>query len=486
MTQVANSSESSSTTVASQRFTRRATWLVPGVITAAFVIPVAALRALDGDEGYYAFAAKLVAHGKTPYTTFWFQQMPLVPYVYGAWQRLGADSWYALRALSVVLTIGLAYVLYGHVLRRWSSRRVALAALLLFATTPIAFDWYPTIKTYALSTLLLFGAYVVVESRSASGKAWFWAGLLFGLSVDTRLLFASLVVVFLVYAGRRAGYFLVGLAVGALPSVWFFATGPKRFLDDTLGSQTTRGHLSLTATIDRQLRTAARVLVEPHFLLLTLAGVVLLLLCIRDRKRLPMSVAIAAVLGVTNLLPTPTHAQYFVTLVPFLVVAAIELAEHRRLLTWLLDARVLVAAAVLLVLPALVSLHGDIAPSTLRPSEIRAISRAVDRRTRPGEVVLSFWPGYIYESHVRQLPGLESDFEPATAANEHLSGARAKYYRLLSTEGLQRAIRTHAVPLIVYGGGAALQNIPYRSVITHAGYREVERVGRATLYALPP
>src|SRR5258708_15114523 len=121
--------------------------LIPAAVVSAFLIPVAALRPLDEDEGYYALAAKLVAHGKTPYTSFWYPQAPLMPYVYGGWQRVAQESWYALRGLSVLLTVALACIVYRYVVRRWASRRLALVAVVLLAATPLGFEWYPTVKT---------------------------------------------------------------------------------------------------------------------------------------------------------------------------------------------------------------------------------------------------------------------------------------------------------------------------------------------------
>ena len=177
--------------------------LVPAAVMSAVLVPVAALRPLDEDEGYYALAAKLVAHGDTPYVDFWYPQAPLMPYAYGGWQRIFQESWYAARGLSVLLAIALACMVYRYVVRRWASRRLALVAVLLVATTPLGFEWYPTVKTYALSTLLLFAVYFWTESSST--RAWFASGLFLGLAIDVRLLLASVVIVFLVYARSTSG-----------------------------------------------------------------------------------------------------------------------------------------------------------------------------------------------------------------------------------------------------------------------------------------
>jgi hypothetical protein len=443
---------------------------------------VAALRVLDQDEGYYAIAAKVVAHGKTPYASFWFPQAPLMPYVYGVWQQVFHESWYALRGLSVLLTVALGCVVYLHVSRRWSSRRLATIAVVLVATTPLGFEWFPTVKTYALSTLLLFAAYVWAESSST--WAWFVSGIFLGLAVDVRLLVASSLIVFLVYARRHAGQFLIGLAVGLLPTVWFFVIGPARFLNDTLASQTTRRHMTLTENIHEKVRIVARVLVEPHFLLLAAIALLLAALSIRRRKHLPLSVAIAATLAITNLLPTPSYAQYFVTLIPFLAIATIELIDLLEISAKVIELRVLAVAAVLILLPAAWSLHHTTSSNSLRQvSDVRAVSRAVDRLTHKNEVVLAFWPGFVYESHARQIPGLESDFAPAAVDNNDLSPARAAKYHMLSSREISKAIRSHAVRVIVFGKGAANRGLGWRGMIAAAGYQPVEELRGVTIFS---
>jgi 4-amino-4-deoxy-L-arabinose transferase-like glycosyltransferase len=459
-------------------------FLIPAAVVSAFLVPALALRPLDEDEGYYALAAKLVGHGKTPYTSFWFPQAPLMPYVYGGWQRVFDASWYVMRGHSVLLVVAVACLVYRYVVRRWRSRRLAVLAVLLVATAPIGFEWYPTVKTYALTTLLLFAAYLWAESSSA--RNWFVAGIFLGLAIDARLLVASVAIVFLIYARRRAGQFLIGLALGLIPAIWLFAIGPARFLNDTLRSQTSRKHATLSDNLVGKVRTVARVLVEPHFLFLAGVAALLIALCIVRRERLPLSVAIAAMLAVTNLLPTPSYPQYFVTLIPFLAIATIELVDVLGISAFVVQRRFLAIVAVILILPAAWSLHHLTASNSTRSriSDIAAISRAVDRHAERDEVVLAFWPGFVYESHVRQIPGLESDFAPAAVANSHLSAKRAADYHMLSTQEIAKAIRSHAVRLIVFGRGNANRGIRWRPIMLAAGYRPVDRVSGATLFLL--
>jgi hypothetical protein len=460
--------------------------LIPAAVVSAFLVPALVWRPLDEDEGYYALAAKLVGHGKTPYTSFWYPQAPLMPYAYGGWQRVFGESWYVLRAFSVVLVIALACLVYRYVVQRWSSRRLAVLAVLLVATAPLGFEWYPTVKTYALTTLLLFVAFLWAESSSA--RNWFFAGIFLGLAIDVRLLVASVVIVFLLYARRHAGQFLIGLVLGLIPAIWLFVIGPARFLNDTLESQTSRKHVTVPDNVVGKVRTVGRVIVEPHFLFLAGVAALVIAVCIVRRKRLPLSVAIATMLAVTNLLPTPSYPQYFVTLIPFLAIATIELIDLLGISARVVQRRFVAIAALVVIVPAAWSLHHITASNTARSriSDVAAIARAVDRHAHSGEVVLAFWPGFVYESHARQMPGLESDFAPAAVANAHLSAARAAEYHMFSTQQIFKAIRSHDVRLIVFGRGNANRGIRWRQIMLASGYRPIERVSDATLFMLGP
>jgi hypothetical protein len=221
-------------------------------------------------------------------------------------------------------------------------------------------------------------------------------------------------------------------------------------------------------------------------LFLAAIGVLLIVVCIRRRKGLPLSVAIAAMLAITNLLPTPSYNQYFVTLIPFLAIATVELVQLLGISAHILERRFLAVAALIVIVPAAWSLHHITSSNTTRSriSDVRAISRAVDRHTHKGEVVMAFWPGYIYESDVRQIPGLENDFAPSAVFNTHLSAARAAEYHMLSTPEMFEAIRSHKVRLIIFGRGNANRGIRWRRFMLAAGYRPIERVRDATLFAL--
>src|SRR5207237_5950249 len=103
--------------------------------------PLVAFRYLDGDEGVYAYASRLAVHGHVPYRDFFYEQMPLLPYVYGGWIGVFGESWYTIRSLSALLGIATGALLYLHVARRRGTVP-ALAALTLYVLSGLVFGYF--------------------------------------------------------------------------------------------------------------------------------------------------------------------------------------------------------------------------------------------------------------------------------------------------------------------------------------------------------
>src|SRR5258708_27183994 len=96
----------------------------------AVFLPVARYRLIDGDEGFYLMASRLVFEHRVPYRDFFFTQMPLLPYIYGLWMRAIGTSWVSARMLSGLLTALLGTLLYPQVRmenRKWEPGRVSVS-----------------------------------------------------------------------------------------------------------------------------------------------------------------------------------------------------------------------------------------------------------------------------------------------------------------------------------------------------------------------
>ena len=115
---------------------------------------------LDEDEGFYALASELVAHGRLPYRDFFFPQTPLGPFSLAPFAAVSA-RFLTLRLATALFAAG-ASTLVAHAVRRETrSRSAAAVAAVLFATHALTWRWLPTLRPYALGELCALGGFVL-------------------------------------------------------------------------------------------------------------------------------------------------------------------------------------------------------------------------------------------------------------------------------------------------------------------------------------
>jgi arabinofuranan 3-O-arabinosyltransferase len=442
-------------------------------LQAGVLVPLSAFRFADGDEGVYAYASRLAVHGRLPYRDFFYEQAPLLPYVYGPVGWLSGESWYALRGLSVVFAAAVGLLLFLFVRERQGAA-TAFAAVVVYAGSGLVLGYLTLVKTFALSTLLVFAAFVLAER----GR-WVGAGLLVGFAVDTRLLLLAVAVVFIVAARRRLLPCLTGFALGLLPSLVLFAISPRAFWFDNVRYHSLKSPNGLVGNAHEKAQTAATLLgLEPtdralgiQFGLLVLAAA----LAVVWRRHLPLALAIAVALGIVSFLPTPSYVQYFSLLVPFLVVGAVELRPPPALLA--------VCVVAFLVPAGWATRHFVSYDPVLRPSlgSIRDVASRVDALSEPDERVLSSWPGYLVGTHAWALPDYTNQFAPVAAAK--ISRAVARRYHVASEGELEQLIRHRRIRLVAYRNWVTSPPFALWDAALRAGrYRLVARVKSAAIY----
>jgi hypothetical protein len=412
------------------------------------LVPFAFARFVDGDEGVYAYAGRLAAHGSVPYRDFFFEQMPLTPYLFGAWSWLLGESLISLRVLAALCAAGSGALVFGLVRRR-RGMAGATAALVVFLASGLTLGYFTVIKTFPLTALLLLGSYALVSERRVAGPRATAAGLLLGFAVDTRLLAAAALPPLLVATGTRRGAvrYATGTVVALLPTALLLALAPRAFVFDNLGYHATKTHAGLVGDLHEKAQTVATLLgLEPtdralglQFLLLlvtTAAGLVV--------ARRWLAPAIAISIGAASLLPTPSYVQYFSVVVPFLALTVADVPFER-----------LPRGAVALATTAYVT-AGVFATRPfvqhdplLHPSlgSVRSVERRLDAETRPGERVLSAWPGYLIGTKAWALPDYTNQFAPVAAGS--LTAAQARRYHVASETQLEDRIRGRRVRVVV-------------------------------------
>lgn len=214
-------------------------WLT---IFAFFFLSAAAiwLGGLNQDEGWYLYAANLVAEGEIPYRDFFFTQGPVMPYFYAAfcwvWKfggLLGARIFtWVLGAVGILFAVALTRRLVVEDRRDFAS----IVVILLLGVNLYNLYYLAIPKTYALcSVFLMIGFYLLsVGLDTRQKRTMIFAGLALAFAAGTRISMAVVVVmvaVWFVMSARwhRLVWFLTGAAIGVaivyLPFVFLGFSG---------------------------------------------------------------------------------------------------------------------------------------------------------------------------------------------------------------------------------------------------------------------
>ncbi len=200
---------------------------------------------LNQDEGWYLYAARLVADGHMPYRDFAFTQGPMLPLVYGAlsplWSGFGVAGGRVLTVLLGLLTALGGAVLAARLAPTPAGKRVAaFAAFCLIALNMYQSYFSAVVKTYSLCGLFLVLGFLALSRASGprGAVAAVFAAVCLAAAAATRLsavLTLPLALAFLWLARRgsagRAWIWFMGggLLAGALVFLPFYLSAPDGF-----------------------------------------------------------------------------------------------------------------------------------------------------------------------------------------------------------------------------------------------------------------
>ena len=474
----------------SQRPSRRFALAVIVVASLTYwvgLIYYAQTRPIDGDEGYYATAARLVWEGKTPYHDFFYQQTPLLPYLYSWIWGVHPGLLVAMRTQSAVFG-GLAVFLWGIflVFAKRLPAKLALATFAIVLLNPYWVAWHVVVKTYAVSNLLISVAIICLYWALHSERSWWFlfAGLALGICTSVRSLYGPIILAVLIlqtYRDRQASLpryrrtltLLAGTTVGMMPMLISFFREPQVFLFNNIRYHSLdAGYLWLDAKLVEGYGGLGHVLLlliahgivglfvfHPYFTVETAIAVVGLLSWLRLRRNhlqpnpqddlfFQLVFLMLVVYMATALVPFPLYEQYFDSpLIPFLIPFVAEglrtIFRAREKWTFLLP-----AFAILLVwgeIPWESAWNSN--SSDWQMASYRKVTDAIAANSASNDIVLSFWPGYVFESGRRYWPGLEDNF--TYRITNKVTPAERERYHIASVQQVTDAVSSRSAALVV-------------------------------------
>jgi len=484
----------------------------------AFFTYVGLHRLVNGDEGFYLMAARLISEHRKLYRDFFFLQMPLTPYVYALWMKLTHQSWISGRVLAALITTLLGTLIYAHVCRLTRSTMAGVAAALIYSSTALIFSYFSLVAPHSLANLLIFSAYLLVSRvPSSSNTSLAFAGLLFGLSVDTRsylVLVGPLFIWWICHCSARPLWlrssvsFAAGFLVAMLLPLYLFVLSPGGFLFGNLEYHSLRSGSGLVGMWQQKLFTVLQALIGGppgngiQASLLLVISFAFIFSIERDKYVPRFALLMTVAIGLISLLPTPVYPQYFVYCFPFLIVTTVCLLHDLCAEIQSASGRLLAAVGcvvllgIYLIAPVSDFRHylitGEGVPGLERARDkqdwrvqrILEVSRAIDGLTRPGDTVISLWPGYLFSTHTVPLPCLESDFSLPVAAK--VSPEHRRLYHAFTAAELDEEIANHRTQLVILGNENRLMHeIAKPSVaatLQSNGYELIQSIGDTEIY----
>lgn len=473
------------------------------------LLPVALLRFVDGDEGFYIYAVRLIREGRMPYRDFFYTQAPLLPYALA----IGNPSWLSQRLLSFFAAALIGLLLIWRVANSSLNARQTAVAATLFGASCLVFTWFTVVKTYSLATLLLFAACLVGEphGRQASTFRLAAAGVLLGLAAGVRSIFIVALLGFMVHAflapkGRRASgaaWILLGTSIGLAPTAYFAWAAPSNFLFGNFDYHMIRPAAADLDPLGQKLGAAARLFGFGfadfssgfQFSALFAVNVWALVCAHRSRRQPSLSLAVAPFLFAAHWLPTPSYPQYFCVLVPFMILNAVTFLGGKEVFNIggkdAVPNRLRRAAYAALAVYAILApidlyrcLHGGRGMPPLgdasdaqywRIGSIESVGRKIDALLPGDAPVLVFWPGYLVGSRHPPLHGMENQFGLEIASQ--LSPEDLQARQIVSREDVEAAIRARTVPLAVLGNWVgdwrSSMKEPMAQLLRESGYKQV-------------
>lgn len=426
------------------------------------------LRNIDGDEGLYLEAARLVAQGKSLYSDFFYQQMPALPYLYAGWMKVFGFTLSSARWLSALLTALTSVFVMGYVARRTGKLLLVNLCSLLFFANGMVLAWAPVIKTHPLNMLTLTASLVMILEWKAGRSCWwlFFSGLALGIGISGRLTLGPFAVLFLAFIlwqspsskWRGVAAFFVGAALPSIPVLVFFFSDPALFWKYNF-TYHTHVYPGVVGP-ERRLYTAQNLISHGQFLLLTIAAQVGVLLLGEKQGRQFFSqdeglVAMTALLFLAiHMGSAEPYTQYFSAMIPLLILLSVPFFEALLsapkslailglgffFITYLWDLR----SSRDFEIASMLSNRPEWSQKNIHATVLRA-----KRILRAKEECLTWWPGYAFMAGCKSVPGMENHMR--NYAVQRLNAKEIEPYKMLTEEKLLEDLRNAKYRVIIDG-----------------------------------
>ncbi|GEM_PF-3850313 len=452
-----------------------------------FFIWLAHTRNVDGDEGLYLEAARLVFEGKKLYLDFFYQQMPLIPYLYAGWMKIFGFTLYAGRYLSALLTALACWAALFYIARASKNLGVLYVSAILLFANGVLLAWAPVIKTHPLNMFTLTLSAVLLLEWRKNLKKPFWmiavAAFAIGIGVNARLTLAPFVPIYLgfvyFYSPQKIKHSLLFLSIillTSLPTLYYFFSDPQLFIRFNFTYHT---HIFPgIASAETRLAIATWIFARLHFFILIALVQLGILYSISSPFDSPSTSSgslragsftlhsflksdegfislLLLVFIAVHLSTAEPFTQYFSAMVPLMVMATLPFLEKMLVPLTSLKLKFLIPALILYLFTStaqkgfeIYSVGSD--DPFWKLSNIESTIRAVQKIVKPGDYCLTWWPGYAFMAGCQSVPGMENHMR-THAIDVGIPGHTLQEYKMMSDEKLSELLQENKYDILIDG-----------------------------------
>lgn len=478
-------------------------WLLGLILLIVFSIVSGVLvvtqRDIDRDEGFFLEAGRQIADGNLPYHDFMFTQMPLTALISWTSYLIWGNSILAVRFLMLFLLILTHILLYYYSLRRSNSIISSIVISFMSINSTIYLDWCTIVKTYSPSIFFSFSGWLCIliwiELNKGNGSKsktlinnnslLLLSGLLISAAVNTRLLMIpfAVIAVIIIFIKSKTGkrtinilFLAVGALISSLPFLFISILDWERTFFFVIGFHTRRNHhqeLGGSTAFNDALK---QFFTWPQNIILIILGLISFAYLFKKtstnlkefsiiKVEFILTLISVLMLFILNLIPNPVHFQYFTVLYPFLFIIALPgihwgIHSKNTLVKYFIYCLFVIYC--LFATPRIIEWSTTYiskqAYSSWNLKNVERVAELIDKVTDKKATVLSYWPGYAYESN-RKVPKRWEMGVFGLAFLRYFSKNEAKNFHMPYNYNLPRIVESGEIQAIVCGIDAPKSDI---------------------------
>ncbi|MCP3682783.1 MAG: phospholipid carrier-dependent glycosyltransferase [bacterium] len=473
------------------------------LIVALFIIQVALYlfmikyRFVDANIGGFLTAIRLISEGGIPYIDFAYMHMPLFIYGAFAWSKVFGFSLFNLRFFSALFSILLGLAITYYAWKKSDDKRIALIVFFLYAFSGAWISLTTTFQTQPISSFFSFLAFLFITrvDRKQRLTYIFLAGLCIGIAANVRSVFILAFPIIFLYiiaidykkiklSAKRVASLFCGFLIPSIPTLLFIAKGAEHFFYNTLllhqhataqplanlgGPITTASFIGVFL---QRYKAAFVFLSDPQTLIVFLlfaASMILLIhrlmkkrSFVNAREQL-LLLGLLLVLSIAYLLPRYTYVEWFVQIIPFMIVLSIPFID-KILSSYKFSKKNFVNIIIIVSLlfyfavgPPYYIFKNVNEIGGLEPefgvSNVHAVVNEIESITSEEDLVLTWWSGYTALANRHVVHGLEAGIFSYTPASRtvlnRISDEKARKFNIITEEETFDIINNKKVKVII-------------------------------------